>query len=132
MPATVSKLTPVLVVDAIEPCLAFWTERLGFSVAAQVAEGEHLGFVILAKDGVELMYQTQASVAADIPALAGARSGGALFLEVSDVAAIERALAGVELVVPRRRTFYGMDEVGAREPGGTVVVFAERVVEGQA
>jgi len=25
------KLTPVLFVEAIEPCLPFWTERLGFT-----------------------------------------------------------------------------------------------------
>ena len=26
------KLTPVLIVDAIEPCLLFWVDRLGFTV----------------------------------------------------------------------------------------------------
>ena len=28
------KLTPILVVDAIEPCLPFWTDRLGYARTA--------------------------------------------------------------------------------------------------
>ena len=124
--ATVRKLSPVLVVDAVEPCLSFWTERLGFAVTAQVPHEEHLGFAILEKDGVEVMYQTRASVAADMPALGDVGGPTVLFFEVSDVAAVERALAGTEIVLPRRTTFYGMDEVGAREPGGSLVIFAEK------
>ena len=125
--ATMKKLTPVLVVDAIEPVLSFWTDRLGFAKTAEVPDGSKLGFVILAKDGVEVMYQTAESVAKDTPGAitkAGPPSVG-LFIEVSDVAAVEKSLAGLEIVVPRRKTFYGMDEVGVREPGGHVVVFAQ-------
>ena len=130
--AAMRKLSPVLVVEAIEPCLPFWTERLGFATTAEVPEGEHLGFVILAKDGVEVMYQSRASVAADLPALATIPAAGtALFIEVSDVAAVERALHDAEVVVPRRQTFYGMDEVGVREPGGSVVLFAQRIEAAQ-
>jgi uncharacterized glyoxalase superfamily protein PhnB len=131
-PHAVRRLTPVLYVDAIEPCLPFWTERLGWTVTAQVPHGDTLGFAILAKDGVELMYQTTASAAADVPGMTvTAESGGAaLFVEVSDVAAVERAVAGLELVVPRRRTFYGTEEVGVREPAGRVVVFAQPAPEG--
>jgi hypothetical protein len=125
--ATMKKLTPVLIVDAIEPCLPFWIDRLGFKLTAEVPEGSRLGFVILAKDGVEVMYQTVESVEKDIPAAAPKLSSPAtaLFIEVSDVETMERALVGLELVVPRRKTFYGMDEVGAREPGGHLVVFAQ-------
>jgi len=125
------KLSPVIMVEAIEPCIPFW-ERLGFARTAEVPEGDALGFVILAKDGVEVMYQTFESVEKDAPGLA-ARSrghGAALFIEVSDVAAVERAMPGVEVVVPRRQTFYGMDEIGVREPGGHVVMFAQPVGAG--
>jgi hypothetical protein len=30
------KLSPVLIVDAIEPCLPFWTDRLGFAKVVEV------------------------------------------------------------------------------------------------
>jgi uncharacterized glyoxalase superfamily protein PhnB len=124
-PVQFRKLSPVLIVDAIEPCLAFWTERLGFAKVVEVPQGNRLGFVILTKDGVEVMYQSRDSVRADIPALADTPPGTTLYLEVSDIAAVERAVTGAQVVVPRRQTFYGADEVGVREPGGNVVLFAQ-------
>lgn len=129
MPSTVRKLTPVLVVDAIEPSLPFWVERLGFEKTVEVPEGDRLGFVILVKDGVEVMYQSRESVRKDVPKLAELRAGEAtsLFIEVSDVESVARAVEGMPVVVPRRTTFYGMDEIGVREPGGHVVMFAQPV-----
>lgn len=121
-----NKLTPVLVVDIIEPCLPFWTERLGFAKTVEVPEGDRLGFVILAKDGIEVMYQSRESVRKDIPPLADAPAGGTnLYIDVADLAAVERAVTGVEIVVPRRKTFYGADEIGVREPGGNAVIFGQ-------
>jgi hypothetical protein len=121
---TMKRLTPVLMVEAIEPCLAFWA-ALGFERTAEVPDGDRLGFVILAKDGVELMYQTRASVQADVPAIAASPMGGTfLFLEVSDLDAVIAALGGTPVLFPRRKTFYGMDEIGVREPGGNPVTFA--------
>lgn len=79
------------------------------------------------KDTV-VMYQTRASMEEDLPALAQTPLGSAfLFVEVEDLDAVESALTGVEPVVPRRRTFYGSDELIVREPGGNVVTFAEFV-----
>lgn len=123
-----NKLSPVLVLDAIEPALPFFRDRLGFQVLASVplAEGKpELGFAILQRDAVEIMLQTRASVRGDVPALADEPNRATLFVEVADVAAIERAVRGCEIVVPRRRTFYGADEVGVRGPGGHVLVFAQ-------
>jgi catechol 2,3-dioxygenase-like lactoylglutathione lyase family enzyme len=120
------KLSPVLYVEAIEPCLPFWTETLGFGVVAEVPEGDALGFVILARDGVEIMYQTRASVAKDVPPLVDTPMGGSfLFIEVADLDAVEKRLEDVEPIIPRRKTFYGADEIFVREPAGNVVVFAE-------
>lgn len=127
MAVAVRSLTPVLIVDAIEPCLPFWTERLGFEVTVTVPHEDAIGFAILARDGVELMYQTKASVEADVPGAnrTGRTQSCALYLDVTDVDATARALEGAEITVPRRKTFYGADEIGVREPGGHVVVFAQ-------
>lgn len=126
METRIEKLTPILYVEAIEPVLSFWTERLGFERTTEVPEGDRLGFVILAKDGVEVMYQTRASVEGDVPSLADTPMGGSiLFVQVASLDAVERALAGVEPVVPRRKTFYGADEIFVREPAGNIVGFAE-------
>jgi hypothetical protein len=123
------KLTPVLLVDSIEPCLSLWVDRLGWTKTAEVPEGDRLGFVILAKDGVELMYQTWESVEHDVGHAQTRATGTStgLFIEVSDLDAVERQLAGLPLVLPRRRTFYGMDEIGVAEAGGHTVVFAQPV-----
>lgn len=121
------RITPIMVVEAIEPCLPFW-EALGFDRGPEVPHGDRLGFVILEKSGLEIMYQTRASVADDVPALAGTPMGGTcLFLEVMDLDATIEALGDAPVIVPRRKTFYGMEEIGVREPGGNAVTFAMAV-----
>lgn len=64
------KLTPVLFVKESEPCLSFWVDQFGFQKTVEVPEGEKLGFVILAKENVEVMLQTYASAEKDLPSLA--------------------------------------------------------------
>ncbi|HEY2496495.1 MAG TPA: hypothetical protein VGK24_05455 [Candidatus Angelobacter sp.] len=64
-PAEVKKITPILFAKALEPCIQFWSERLGFQKTIEVPEGDKVGFVILEKNGIELMYQSFASVAKD-------------------------------------------------------------------
>ncbi len=131
MSNTMQKLTPVLMVEAIEPCLAFW-ERLEFQNVAQVPHGEHLGFVILVKDAVEIMYQSRASVEEDLPSLARSPMGGSfLFIEVEDLDAVIDLLGDAPVLQPRRTTFYGMEEIAVREPAGNAVTFAMKTkVEG--
>jgi catechol 2,3-dioxygenase-like lactoylglutathione lyase family enzyme len=119
------KLTPVLNVDAIEPCLPFWVDRLGFEKTAEMPHEGSLGFVILKRDAVEVMYETRAAVDADLGAPMNLPTGGAmLYIEVDDLDDVERRLDGVPHVIPRRKTFYGADEILVREPGGNLVLFA--------
>lgn len=133
--ARFGKLTPVLIVDAVEPCLAFWTERLGFRQTNAVpGEDGRLVFASAERDAVEVMYQTRASVLAVEPEATRAErtrdlAGHAalLFLEVDDLDAVERALAGVPVVKARHETFYGTTELYVCEPGGTVVGFSMRL-----
>ena len=61
MSLQVRKLAPVLYVDRIEPCLGFWTS-LGFEKVAEVPEADGLGFALLVKDGIEVMYQSRTSL----------------------------------------------------------------------
>ena len=134
------KATPIMTVEAVEPCLRFWTD-LGFEVTATVPHGDTMGFAMLNKGNVELMYQSLASVAEDLgPAgeatghpdlpreLAGSTT--TLFIEVEDLDPLVAALADADVVVPRRQTFYGMDEIFVRAPCGTLVGFAAPVAGG--
>lgn len=127
MPPTLKQLTPVMVVDAVEPCIAFWVDRLGFAVENQVpADDGTLVFASARSGAVEVMYQTRASVVAETPAMAAELDGHsiALFITVDALDPIIEALAGAPVVKPRHKTFYGSEEIYVREPGGNVVGFA--------
>ena len=116
------KLTPILFAQEIEPCIRFWTEKLAFQKTVEVPEGDRLGFALLEKDGVELMYQSYASVEKDNAATAAAVQKGPafLYLEVEDLKAALAATAGAEMVMPVRDTFYGAREFGIKDPGRTL------------
>ena len=117
------KATPVLCVEAIEPCLAFWA-ALGFERKLEVPEGDQLGFVILARDNVEIMYQSRRSLARDLPELADTPSGGFVYIEVSRLGDVLPALKQADVLIKPRVTFYGATEIFVREPGGHVIAFA--------
>jgi uncharacterized glyoxalase superfamily protein PhnB len=121
-------LTPVLIVDHVEPCLQFWVDRFGFSATNQVpGENGSLVFASVDKDGLEVMYQTRASVVAEAPDTAADLDGHSmvLFITVENFDAVEKALAGAPVVKPRHQTFYGSTEIYVREPGGHTVGFAQ-------
>lgn len=122
------KITPVLIVEAIEKSLPFWVDRMGFTKTTEVPDGDRLGFVIVTREGAELMLQTVASVLKDAPQLVSpAGSGSALFIEVDDFADTVTRLDGYPVALAERTTFYGMREIGVREPGGNAVIFAAAV-----
>ena len=78
---TMQTLAPVLIVDAVEPCLEFWATNLGFAKANEVPGPDgKLVFASVKKDGVEIMYQTRASVVADSPAQAAELTGHSVAL----------------------------------------------------
>jgi uncharacterized glyoxalase superfamily protein PhnB len=121
-------LTPVLVVDNVEPCIRFWTERFGFNAENEVpGPNGKLIFASASREGVEVMYQTRESVIADQPEAARELDGHsiALFVTVDDLDAVERAVAGAPVVKARHKTFYGSTEIYVREPGGNTVGFAQ-------
>jgi uncharacterized glyoxalase superfamily protein PhnB len=120
-------LTPVLVVDEVEPCLRFWTEKLGFTAENQVpGDNGKLVFASAKAGDVEVMYQTRASVLAERPD-ADDFSGHStvLFITVDDLDRIETAVSGAPAVKPRHDTFYGTTELYVKEPGGNLVGFAQ-------
>lgn len=121
-------LSPVLPVDRIEPCLPFWTERLGFSEVARVPDEGDRAFTMLTNGNVTVMYQTRASIEEHEPALRERPLGtAALYVRVSDVGQVIERVQGADVIGEPRDTFYGMREISVREHGGHVVTFAEVV-----
>jgi hypothetical protein len=132
MDINVKRITPVLFVKEIEPVLPFWVDKLGFAKTIEVPQGNKIGFVALQKGSTEVMYQSYASVAEDMPLLAEIRKGPTfLYIEVDNLDAVLNALKNAKIVQPERTAFYGMREVGFQEPGGHYVTFAQPVAAAQ-
>ncbi len=131
-------VAPVLIVERVEPTRDFFRDRLGFAQVAEVPHGDGLGFAMLQKDAVTIMVQSHASVIEDVgPDAARAvnetisgRGAVGLFVTVSDIDLVVPAVADADVIVPLRKTFYGMHEITVREPGGHAVTFAARLPEG--
>src|ERR1700681_3489806 len=126
----VKKITPVLLVQEIEPILSFWVDRLGFTKIIEVPEGDKLGFVTLQQGAAEVMYQTYSSVEKDAPPslAADARKGPTyLYLEVDNFDAVLATMKDVKIVLPVRTAFYGMKEFAVQDPGGNFITFAQPV-----
>ena len=122
------RIKSVLLVDRIEPCLDFWVDRLGFAVRLQVQGEDHLEFVALCRDDVEVLYRTRDSLHDDAPGLVGDdhQPWVVLYLEVNDLDALMPRLEGIEVVVPLRETILGTREVFVREPSGRILAISSR------
>ena len=121
----VSRATPVLFVDRVEPTRDFF-KRVGFEVLAEVPAGKSVGFAILQKDGVQVMVETRGNEnePAVIQAITRESRRAAVFIEVDDLDAAIGALKGSKVIVERHTTFYKSDELTFEEPGGNLVTFA--------
>ncbi len=123
-----NKLSPVLIVEEIEPSIDFWM-TFGFNKTVEIPEGNSLGFLILEKDGIEIMYQSTASVKKDLPSMVKfGVSRASLYIECEDLTELLGKIDPKTIVVEPRKTFYGSKEVFVREPGGNVIGFAEKTV----
>ena len=76
----------------------------------------------------QIMLQTRQSLREDSEAFlpaAEATGPSLLFITVDDVEAVAEKLAGHDVVMQMRDTFYGAKEISFLEPGGHVMTFAE-------
>lgn len=122
----VTAATPVLFVDRVEPTRDFFT-RVGFAVAFDVPEGDHVGFAMMTRDGANVMIETRGN-ANEPPALqklSRESRRAVIFVEVDDLDAVIAALKGAKIAVQRHLTFYKADELTFEEPGGNLVTFAK-------
>ena len=124
----VEKITPVLFAEQVEPCVNFWVGRFGFEKTVEVPEGDKLAFVMLREGNVELMYQSYRSAEKDLGSTISEvihKGPTFLYVEVDDLEQTIHAVEGVEVVTPKRKTFYGSTEIGVKDPAGHYVTFAE-------
>jgi uncharacterized glyoxalase superfamily protein PhnB len=120
------KVTPLLIVDRVEPALAFWMERLGYKKLTEVPHGEALGFALLENGAGEVMLQSRASIADDLPVILEKKLSAILYIEVDSLEEALAAVKGAEVLVGPRSTFYGAREACVLDPAGHVVVLSQQ------
>ncbi len=103
---------------------------MGFTKQTEVPHEDVLGFVILERDGVEVMMQTLDSAKADLVDLAKRFQLNTVvqFIEVDSLDDVLQSLFGYDLLTPVRTTFYGMREAVVADPAGFILVFAQKIV----
>jgi hypothetical protein len=124
---SLKKLSTLLVVDEIEPALENY-RALGYTLELRVPETGTLGFVILrgpTPEAAELMMQTRASLAEDLPIVAKKKPSFLLYADVDSLAKARRGLTGVKVLVEERKTFYGATESWLELPEGTILGLAK-------
>ena len=128
MPAPVfQKLTPVVIVDRIEPLLPFYVDALGFVKVAEMPQGDRLGFVMLVHGTIELMFQTLESAQAGDSGRHLRAGPVCLYLDVADLDDVAAAIGAAPIVCPRRVAPYGVEEFFVLDPAGNTVGFARPV-----
>jgi lactoylglutathione lyase len=123
-------LTPNLMVPDVNQAIDFYREHLGFEQSASVPETGRFDWASIKAGDVEIMLQAEASLAADIPELAGSPIGGSLtfFIQMEGIQALyERVKDRVTIVQEMHTTFYGTREFAMRDLNGYVLAFAEPV-----
>jgi uncharacterized glyoxalase superfamily protein PhnB len=124
------KLTPNLIVDSVERSLAFYENVLGFARGFTVPAAPPLVFGSVVSGVIEIFFNEKTAAVKEYPGFSGERIGltGTMYVEVEGLDALyERLKAGVKIVMPVVRQFYGVKEFAIADPDGYVITFAERV-----
>ena len=120
-------------VEDVARTLAFYRDTLGFEVLTTLPEQEPFAFAIVQRDGVELMFQSRASLSDNVPALTGVPIGASqtFYIEVTGIRNLYETLRDkVEIVVDFHDTFYGTQEFYFRDVNGYVLSFSESLPQG--
>lgn len=123
------KVAPTLIVDQVEPSLAFFETKLGFTKVTEVPGEGALVFALLSKGNAEVHLQSRASAGKDLPYLGKSEMPPSSFLyfDVEDVKSLYEELKGGDVLSPLEKTFYGATHFFIREPGGHVLGFSQNV-----
>jgi catechol 2,3-dioxygenase-like lactoylglutathione lyase family enzyme len=126
---TITRAGAILAVADVPRSVAFYTERLGFTLEASFDDPP---YAILSCAGTRLSLAEEGHEAGDLPgvvptAAGGARPAAMLVLEVGDCAAVHTELsgAGVELASKVYRPPWGGARFFARDPDGYLIELEE-------
>lgn len=128
MTINISNMVPLIQVFDMPTSIAFYREALGFEVVQDSGQGSYSGWVLLGRDGVELMLNTQYE-AHDRPAESNSdrqkwHGDTCLYFACSDVDEAFRHLTTQGLDInPPSVAAYGMRQLYVRDPDGYNLCF---------
>lgn len=123
-----NKLTPNLIVNDVNKTIEFYKNVLGFEVAVTVPESGQFDWAMIKCGGVELMFQSKASAAKELPEFGKQPIGGSLllYIDVADVASLcTKVKAKAKIKKDLYDTFYGTKEFAMYDQDGYLLVFAQ-------
>lgn len=125
----ITKLTPNLVVHNVEDSLKFYSQILGLEKAISVPDESPYIFASVSNGAIEIFFNDQKTVAADLPALAASIGASmTLYMEVDDLQAVLDRVqkAGAKISMPVTEQFYGMKEFAFEDEDGYTITIAQR------
>jgi lactoylglutathione lyase len=129
MATHLKKLTPNIMVEDVNRTIEFYKKFLGFELLVTVPEEGQFAWAMMKRDGMEIMFQSRASLEEEISALKHRDIGGALtlYIEVEDVKELYTHLLkeSVTIVQDMHTTFYGAQEFAIQDCNGFILSFAE-------
>jgi uncharacterized glyoxalase superfamily protein PhnB len=129
MPA-VTRLRPMLVVNDMNETMAFWTEKLGFTVNASMAaaDGQPPFWCNLGRNDVSVMFTWEAEHTHDDGEVhrSEAQLAGSLYIDVDDVDAMAdelHRLGALPSGTQPEDQPHGMREFAVEDPNGFTIYF---------
>lgn len=133
------KLNPNLMVKDVREAVDFYTQNLGFSLVMAVPETQDgilteipkdkvVVYALVKNGGVEIMFQEEKTLKADVPSLGGIVIGASctFYIELENLEEFYEEVRGkVEVVKGLFTTWYGMKEFYIRDNNGYILTFAE-------
>jgi catechol 2,3-dioxygenase-like lactoylglutathione lyase family enzyme len=129
MPHQLNKLTPNIMVSNVARSMAFYRDRLGFSVASTVPDAEPYVFAIMRSGPVEVFLNAPEPALEEYPAMKGKPLGGTftMFIQVTGIErTYEELKAQIPIVAPLETKWYGVTEFVVADPDGYLITFAEQ------
>jgi len=125
----IDKKNIILYVEKIEPCLKFWVDALGFEKKNSTAPKKSINVLILFAANAEIRLETYDNLEKKDPDRADKfrrKPPSVLYIEVMDIEEVECRLQDFDVIIPRRKTFYGTDEIFFCCPGGHIIGFSQK------
>lgn len=114
-----------MMIDDVSRTVAFYRDVLGFEVEGIGLGSEGPAWVLVKRDGAELLFQARDSMAAFLPIHSPPPGTLTIFVAVADVESYHRLVAARVEVVRELQDVAGRREFTIRDCNGFLLTFAE-------